>query len=176
MSGSMITLFGGGTQVNAPGNQQTPDQIGPLTNHSAALDLVQDNLVALQRIFRVTTSTHPHSALCLRTEIRFGTTGRNIIRGPGFFNLDGSIFRNFKITERCKFQFRMEMFGVTNTPHLNNPGTDVTNPATLRRYHFDVESRRTRNRKWWRTTGLVRSKGDILIEPSMPDSGTAPME
>ena len=23
------------------------------------------------------------------------------------------------------------MFGVTNTPHLNNPGTDVTNTATF---------------------------------------------
>jgi hypothetical protein len=65
------------------------------------------------------------------SEIRFGTTGRNIIRGPGFFNLDGSIFRNFNITETVKFQFRMEMFGVTNTPHLNNPGADVTNTATF---------------------------------------------
>ena len=30
MSGSMITLGGGGAQVNAPGNLQTPDQIAPL--------------------------------------------------------------------------------------------------------------------------------------------------
>jgi hypothetical protein len=65
------------------------------------------------------------------TEVRFGTTGRNIIRGPGFFNLDASVFRTFTITERVKFQFRMEMFGVTNTPHYANPGTDVTNTATF---------------------------------------------
>ena len=65
------------------------------------------------------------------TEIRFGTTGRNFLRGPGFFNLDASLFRDFKITERVKFQFRMEVFGVTNTPHYNNPGTDVTNTATF---------------------------------------------
>jgi hypothetical protein len=62
-------------------------------------------------------------------QIRFGTAGRNFIRGPGFFNMDASLFRDIKITERVKFQFRMEVFGVTNTPHYNNPGVDVTNTA-----------------------------------------------
>ena len=51
--------------------------------------------------------------------------------GPGFFNLDASIFRGFRITERVKFQIRAEMFGATNTPHYNTPGLDVTNPATF---------------------------------------------
>jgi hypothetical protein len=64
-------------------------------------------------------------------QIRFGTTGRNIFRGPGFFNLDGSVFRDFKLSERLKLQIRAEMFGLTNTPHYNNPGTDVTNTATF---------------------------------------------
>jgi len=30
-----------------------------------------------------------------------------------------------------KFQIRAEMFGLTNTPHYNNPGTDVTNASTF---------------------------------------------
>jgi hypothetical protein len=64
-------------------------------------------------------------------EVRFGTTGRNIVRGPGFFNLDARIFRNFKLSERLKLQFGAEMFGLTNTPHFGNPGTDVTNTATF---------------------------------------------
>jgi hypothetical protein len=64
-------------------------------------------------------------------QIRFGTTGRNDIRGPGFFNLDASVFRDFRITERVKFQIRAEMFSLTNTPHYNNPGTDVTNAAAF---------------------------------------------
>jgi hypothetical protein len=45
--------------------------------------------------------------------------------------MDASIFRNFRITERVNLQIRAEMFGVTNTPHYNNPGTDPTNPATF---------------------------------------------
>jgi hypothetical protein len=130
MSGSMITLFGGGTQVNAPGNQQTPDQIGPLRILGGVGPSPGQTACAPTDL-----SCHYFDPSSFRavppTEIRFGTTGRNIIRGPGYFNLDGSIFRNFNITERVKFQFRMEMFGVTNTPHLNNPGTDVTNTATF---------------------------------------------
>ncbi len=129
-SGSMITLFGGGTQVNAPGNQQTPDQIAPLRIIGGVGPLPGQPGCAPTDL-----SCHYFDPSSFRAvpgnEIRFGTTGRNIIRGPGFFNLDGSIFRNFNITETVKFQFRMEMFGVTNTPHLNNPGTDVTNTATF---------------------------------------------
>src|SRR5262249_19801227 len=60
--------------------------------------------------------------------IRFGTVGRNTIRGPGFFNLDIGLYRDFSITEGIKFQFRMEMFGATNTPHFANPVTNVTDP------------------------------------------------
>ena len=55
--------------------------------------------------------------------MRFGTTGRDIIRGPGFFDLDASIFRDFRLTERFKLQIRAECFGLTNAPHFSNPGT-----------------------------------------------------
>ena len=53
------------------------------------------------------------------------------MRGPGYVNLDASLFRDFRITERVKFQFRMEVFGVTNTPHFSNPGTTVTTASTF---------------------------------------------
>jgi hypothetical protein len=55
----------------------------------------------------------------------FGNTGRDFLRGPGFFNLDMSLFRNFKLTERFTLQARGEAFGFTNTPHFGNPGTSV---------------------------------------------------
>jgi hypothetical protein len=55
----------------------------------------------------------------------FGNTGRDFLRGPGFFNLDMSLFRNFKLTERFTLQARGEAFGFTNTPHFGNPGTNV---------------------------------------------------
>ena len=48
------------------------------------------------------------------------------LRGPGLFNLDGSVFRNFRMTERFNLQFRAECFGATNTPQFNNPGATVS--------------------------------------------------
>ena len=61
------------------------------------------------------------------TAVRFGNTGRNILRGPGFFNTDLGLTRMFAITERVKVQFRAEAFGATNTPQFGNPGTTVSN-------------------------------------------------
>src|SRR5260370_19689682 len=60
------------------------------------------------------------------TAVRFGTSGRNIVRGPGLFNLDASLFRNFRLTERFTLQFRTEAFGATNTPQFGQPGATVS--------------------------------------------------
>jgi hypothetical protein len=59
--------------------------------------------------------------------VRFGTGGRNIVRGPGYFNLDASVFRDFRITEKIKLQFRTEAYGLTNTPQFANPSATVSN-------------------------------------------------
>jgi len=132
-SGNPLTLSGGGSQVNTYGNVQTPDQIAPIN----ILSSIGPTPIKGQSITCAATDMlcHWFDPASFRavpgTEIRFGTTGRNFLRGPGFFNLDASLFRDFKITERVKFQFRMEVFGVSNTPHYNNPGTDVTNTAAF---------------------------------------------
>ena len=44
----------------------------------------------------------------------------------GRVNLDLSLFREFKLTERLKLQFRAECFNFTNTPHFSNPGSYVS--------------------------------------------------
>jgi hypothetical protein len=61
------------------------------------------------------------------TTARFGTSGYNSLRGPGTKNLDFSIYRTFKFTERLSLQFRAEAFNLTNTPHFSNPGANVSN-------------------------------------------------
>jgi hypothetical protein len=128
MSGTPFTLAYTDNNLNAPGNAQTADQIGPLRILGG---------VGPTQIFgrpsitcaRADLSCHyfDPTSFTVVTGQRFGSTGRNIIRGPGFFNLDVGLFRDFNITEGIKFQFRMEMFGATNTPHYANPVTDPTN-------------------------------------------------
>jgi hypothetical protein len=56
----------------------------------------------------------------------FGTAGRNILIGPGTFNMDFSANKYFKFTERWKLQYRAELFNALNHTQLNNPGTTVT--------------------------------------------------
>ena len=41
-------------------------------------------------------------AHALATAVRFGTSGYDSLRGPGLVNLDFSLFRDFRITERFK--------------------------------------------------------------------------
>ena len=53
----------------------------------------------------------------------YGNTKRNEFRGPGFFNMNLSIVRDFNIREKATLQLRGDAFGFTNTPHFNNPGT-----------------------------------------------------
>jgi hypothetical protein len=51
----------------------------------------------------------------------FGTLGRNVFRGSGFYNWDASIFKDWKFGERLTAQFRAEFFNVLNHPLFANP-------------------------------------------------------
>jgi hypothetical protein len=112
MSGLPFTVGTSGTSLNSPGNTQTADQI--ISN------------VAILGGHGVGQPYFDPNAFAVINDPRFGSTGRNILRGPGLFNLDGSVFRTFRITERFGLQFRAEMFGITNTPQFANPGATVS--------------------------------------------------
>lgn len=56
----------------------------------------------------------------------FGTLGRNALRGPGFADVDFSVFKDFPITERVKAQFRVELFNIFNHVNYAPPSTTVT--------------------------------------------------
>ena len=51
----------------------------------------------------------------------FGNAGRNSVEGPGFSNLDLSLEKNTKITEKVNFQLRLDVFDVANHPNFANP-------------------------------------------------------
>jgi hypothetical protein len=51
----------------------------------------------------------------------FGTTGRNILRGPNQRNVDISLIKHFPITEKAKFEFRTEFFNAFNIVSFANP-------------------------------------------------------
>ena len=53
----------------------------------------------------------------------FGNTSRNTLHGPGFSYDNLSIFKNFAIWERARFQFRAEASNVFNHPSAANPNS-----------------------------------------------------
>jgi len=98
--------------LNAPGQTQTAD-------------LVKSTVTKLGGI----GSNNPYydpSAFANVTQVRYGTSGRNILRGPGLVNMDASLFRNFLVTERWRLQLRAEAFNVSNTPHFGNPSANAS--------------------------------------------------
>ena len=67
------------------------------------------------------------SAFSIPVSGTFGTAGINSLRGPGFWDVDLSLFRDIPFTERLKLQFRVETFNLFNHPNLNNPNSQVGN-------------------------------------------------
>jgi hypothetical protein len=59
----------------------------------------------------------------------FGNLGRNVVIGPGFANLDLSLVKNTKITEKLTWQLRADAFNLPNRPNFQQPGASNTNDA-----------------------------------------------
>jgi hypothetical protein len=55
----------------------------------------------------------------------FGNLGRNTITGPGFDDIDASIAKFFKPTERINLQFRAEFFNLLNHANFYLPGRNA---------------------------------------------------
>jgi hypothetical protein len=63
------------------------------------------------------------SAFALPALYTYGNAGRNILYGPGLYNVDFSAFKDFRFTESIRLQFRAEFFNFFNTPSFKNPST-----------------------------------------------------
>jgi hypothetical protein len=59
----------------------------------------------------------------------FGNSRNGVIRGPGYLNLDSSMFKDFHITERQAVGFRFDAFNVFNIASYGNPDIGITDSA-----------------------------------------------
>lgn len=128
-SGVPLTITSNINSSNALGSTNTPDLVGPI--------VILGNVQALDPTTGKPATCAATDPSCHYFQIssfapvptgqtRYGTAGRDILRGPGFFDLDTGLLRNFPITERVKFQFRVDAFAVTNTPNFGNPQTNIS--------------------------------------------------
>ena len=55
----------------------------------------------------------------------WGNSGRNILFGPGLWNWDVSLLKNFGITERFRLQFRGDFLDAFNHFNLGGPSATI---------------------------------------------------
>ncbi len=104
-SGVPRTIFASGASLNAASAWQTADQVGSVNKLGG---------VGPGQYY------YDRSAFAPVTETRFGTSGRNILDGPGVTNLDFSIIKGFQVGDSAEGQFRAEFYNLTNTPQFGN--------------------------------------------------------
>jgi hypothetical protein len=113
-TGSPLTFTDGGVAINATGNTETPNQIGPI------------------EILHGINTGNPwvsNSSFAHAAPNTFGSMGRAVWSGPGQFRLDAGISRWINFTERWKMQIRADSYNVTNTPFFSNPNTDFNSQS-----------------------------------------------
>ncbi|MFZ0593545.1 MAG: TonB-dependent receptor, partial [Bryobacteraceae bacterium] len=115
MTGLPMTLTPSTNNLNMPGNTQTVDQIAPVQ--------IMKGVGPNSPWFSAASFAAPTANGVA------GNTGRNFLSGPGFFNLDASLFKVITYKERYNLEIRGEAFAVTNTPQFANPGTTQGAPT-----------------------------------------------
>jgi len=65
-----------------------------------------------------------------------GNLGRNTFAGPNFFDVDMSLFKNFKLTERVALQFRVESFNLFNYVNFKLPGANFAGNNKINHGNF----------------------------------------
>jgi hypothetical protein len=125
LSGTPFTITdnSGASNLNSPGNQQTPNIVSPIHLTKGKPYQPTGNCAKGTNSCSYFDIT---SFASVTTAATFGSAGRNIIRGPGYFDIDGTLTRDFKIREYLTFQFEAQAISLTNTPHFANPDGNIT--------------------------------------------------
>jgi hypothetical protein len=115
-SGTPFTVTASNTALDQRGNLQTADLVGDVKRVGVGPD----------------EPFYEPTAWVNVTERRYGNTGRNQFRGPGFWTLNMSVFRTFPLHGRARLQFRLEGFSLANLPQWSNPNGSVTSGSFMR--------------------------------------------
>ena len=90
----------------------------------------------------------------------YGDSGRNILRGPGSFNIDMSLIKNTRIGN-VQTEVRIEAFNVLNHPQFGNPNRDVRQRG-VRHHQHDADESVLLAVRHRRTPGADRREGEVL--------------
>ncbi len=63
------------------------------------------------------------------SETGFGNLGRNIFRGPGYQDIDTSIYKNFTVGESVKLMLGASAYNLLNHPNFADPNGNIASPS-----------------------------------------------
>jgi len=112
-SGHPFTVFVSGDRASIGTSSQRPNLVG-----NPSLPRSQRNI---ERWFDT-------EAFAIPPLYTLGNAGRNIVVSPGLINFDFSVFKNFKIREDTRVQFRSEFFNLFNHANFGVPGHIADTP------------------------------------------------
>jgi hypothetical protein len=123
----------GGWQLNGIATLLTGFPFTPLvgSNRSGNGDTRNPDRPSLNPAFtgsiitRTQTQWFNPNAFVIPAAGTFGNLGRGVYTGPGLATLDVSLFKEFRIAERLKLQFRSEVFNALNKMNLGTPNSTV---------------------------------------------------
>ncbi len=126
-SGTPLDFTTNATDLRAPGNTQRPNLLGEIKvvgQYGAGLQY----LAPAAGVFETPAASLTNAAGVKYAP--FGNMSRNsTINGPGYWNMDNSIFKKFRFTERFGGEIRADIFNIFNHPNWSNPNTNIVSPT-----------------------------------------------
>jgi hypothetical protein len=124
-TGTPLDFTTNAVNLHAPGNTQRPNITGD--------PKILGGFGPGQLYFDTSVFSTPAATLTGANGVAyapFGQLTRNSsINGPGYWNLDSSIFKKFQFTERIGGEIRADVFNILNHPNPGNPNVSVVAPT-----------------------------------------------
>ncbi|MBE0656505.1 MAG: hypothetical protein IH602_02385, partial [Bryobacteraceae bacterium] len=112
-TGTPFYISGSGSSLLCTGCTQTAEQLGPFVK--------LDKKGVDQPFFEQSAFRDPLFWQRQTGEFKPGSTGKLPFYGPGFWQLNPAMFKNFKITERVNMEFRAESNNLAHNTRWSNP-------------------------------------------------------
>jgi hypothetical protein len=135
------TVFGGwelsgvgtartGLPVNVTVNRANSNVPGGYSVPSSERPSVYDNVPIVPAV-QTAGSWINAAAFYAPANGAFGNLGRNVLSGPGLWQMDAALAKKIAFTERLGMQFRAEVFNVFNRAQYGQPNANLSTPGNF---------------------------------------------
>jgi hypothetical protein len=131
MTGLPFTVTAASGPLNANGSTQTADLVSHLhLLHGRPPRIGQTCAVGDASCHYFDPNSFAAPLINAVSPAHFGNTNRDEFRGPGYFNMNLSLVRDFHFKQYATLEVRADVMGLTNTPHFANPNTSCAGSSS----------------------------------------------